>query len=223
MTKLFTALLLTVGLFGGAAMLPDSQAHEGHEGHDHGSAQEAPQQVAPSEPSPGVMSTPPPFETLDNESANSPANPDRSYAREQAPSTRDWGQPYDRRFETSEPPATPRMEAGDRPRLQAPPRTFEQYPRDRQMEPRTYEDVRPQASPPTGRDCGCPLDAPNVGGYSSRLLPSDTWSCPQQSDYGLSAGLYDQYHYSDALNCHANEVVQSHYFGDHDHSYSYGY
>lgn len=73
MTKIITTCLLGAGLMAGATILPQSQAHEGHEGHDHvrpvAPSQDTPQQIQPAEPSNGVVTTPPPFETLDSKPA----------------------------------------------------------------------------------------------------------------------------------------------------------
>ena len=204
--------------------MPSSQAHEGHEGHDHGPTEVAPPQVAPSEESPDIVTTPPPFETLENAPADSRAIPSPSYEREPAPSIRDWGQTNDRRLQTVDPSITPPREFDDLPRLQTAPRAFDEYHRDHQSGPRTYEDGRPPAAPMQGCEIGCPLDSSNVDRYGNRLLLTDTWNCGQQpSDCGLSFGRQVFYHHFDDGDCHASDVVRSHNFGINDHSYSCGY
>ena len=210
MTRTISSVLLGAGLLAGVTAMPSSQAHEGHEGHDHGPTEVVPPQVAPNEKSPDIVTTPPPFETLENAPADSRSLPNPSYEREPAPSTRDWGQ-------TIEPPITPRREFDDRRRLQTAPRAFDEYPRDRQTRPRKYNDVRPPESPLQGCEIGCSLDAANVDRYGNRLLHSDTWSRPQPSGCGLSVEP-QVYRYSDELDCHAYER-----FGDVDgFSCSYG-
>ena len=216
MTRIIGTVLLGAGLLAGVTTMPSSEAHEGHEGHDHGPAEVAPERVAPSEKSPDIVNTPPPFETLENAPADSSALPEQNYGRERAPSPRDWGQRNDRRLQSIEPPITPRREFDDLPRLQTAPRAFDMYPRNRQTGPRRYKDVPPPASPLQGCEIGCPLDAANVNRYGNRLLPSDTWRCPQPSGCALSIGP-QVYRNSDELDCHAYES-----FGDGGFSCRYG-
>ena len=197
--------------------MPSSQAHEGHEGHDHGPTEVVPPQVAPNEKSPDIVTTPPPFETLGNAPADTRSLPEQNHERNPAAATREWRQPNDRRIRTVDPSITPPREFGDRPRLQAAPRAFDEYPRDRQTGPRTYKDGHPPASPLQACEIGCPLDSSNVDRYGNRLPSSDTWGCPQPSGCGLSVEP-QVYRYSDELDCHAYER-----FGDVDgFSCSYG-
>ncbi len=200
-------------------MLPDSHAHEGH---NHGPAEAAPRQAVPSEQPPGVVNTPPPFETLENAPVDPRAIPERSEEREPAPSSFEKREPYDRQFQTIEPPATFSGEYDDRPRLRTAPRALEQHPRDRQLAPRTYEDARAHASPVPECGFGCPLDDSSVGGYSSSLPTGDTWSCPQSSESRFSTGPR-AYHYSDELDCHTFGSSLSYGLGPHGHGYSCSY
>ena len=222
MTRIISTVLLGAGLLAGVTTMPSSEAHDGHEGHNHGPAEVVPRQFTLSEKSPGIVTTPPPFETLEDAPADSRALSEQNYDREQAPTTRDWRQPSDRPFQPSQPPITPQREFDDHPRLQATPRSFEQYPRNHRLGPRSNEDVSPQASPLPGCTIGCPLDASTVDRYGNSLLPGSAWSCPQFSICKPAAGQ-QIYHYFAEVDCHANEVVRSHYPGIDDHSYSFGY
>lgn len=69
--KIIATCLLGAGLMAAVTTLPQSQAHEGHNGHDHGETFSAPQeslqQTRPTELSNDVVTSPPPFETLGSE------------------------------------------------------------------------------------------------------------------------------------------------------------
>lgn len=120
MTKLVTTCLLGAGLMAAATTLPQSQAHEGHDGRDHAATQRNEAQG----PSNRVIDSPPPFETLDNAPApgRSPSSSTRDNQR-QAPE-RNWSDPADRRPELS----SPRAEAsGVRPFSPTAPETFPRH------------------------------------------------------------------------------------------------
>ena len=103
MTRVITTCLLGMGLMVAATTLPQSQAHEGHDGHDHGTTQSS----DPQAPSNRVMETPPPFETLDN--APGQGRSTSSSTRNQTQQAEgNWSEPADRRPELSR----PRAEAG---------------------------------------------------------------------------------------------------------------
>ena len=55
MTKLLTTCLLGAGLMAAATTLPQSQSHEGHDGHDHAATQRSEAQG----PSNRVIDSPP--------------------------------------------------------------------------------------------------------------------------------------------------------------------
>ena len=180
MTKIVTTCLLGAGLMAAATTLPQSQAHEGHDGHDHGTTQRSEPQV----PSNRVIQTPPPFETLDNAPSAGRSHGSSTRNQLQQPEG-NWSEPADRRPELSR----PRAEGGGvRPFLPTAPETFRRgsengyYPESRRSRSRDDLSHQPWASPNEGFACPLGRQGAYFGEYPGfRRLPNasprDGW-CP---------------------------------------------
>jgi hypothetical protein len=212
MTKIIATCLVGAGLMAAATTLPTSQAHEGHDGHDHGT-QEAPQlddsaRIAPTESSNGVVTSPPPFETLDSNPAPlrpQAALPSASFPEQvrdqQLESGEDWSQPFEPRLERRDsslqgPLTAPRTEFDDRRSEtyssdQLPPDAYGLYPESRERDSLAPREPRPWSprfsQPRSARDLEFYSDCPSSRGSWSYDQPDRYCAAETRSRYSSNS------------------------------------